>query len=125
VAQEKGLLSIPLSSNWEGRPFLTHIVTLWTRQKYIYWMYMHLLFKSFFVLPVKYPVVPLGESRLRITFHAENTIAQVEALVNSVFEWVEEIMAIEEHKAAQKVTKAANEVYAWMRQEGLKGFGME
>ncbi|KAI1099762.1 putative aminotransferase [Jackrogersella minutella] len=124
IAQEKSLLSVPLSSGWEERPFLTHIVTLWTRQKYTYWLYLHLLSASFYVLPVKHPIVPSGESRLRVTFHAENTAAQVESLVKQVFEWVEEIMAIEEGRSEQKVTKAANEVYAWMRQEGLKGYGM-
>lgn len=85
---------------------------------------MHLLSASFFVLPVKHPVVPSGESRLRVTFHAENTTAQVEDLVEQIFVWVEEIMAIEEKNASEKVTKAAREVYAWMKREGLSGFGM-
>lgn len=85
---------------------------------------MHLLSASFFVLPVKHPVVPSGESRLRVTFHAENTDTQVLGLVEQVFVWVEEIMAIEEGKSEQKVTKGAREVYAWMKREGLKGFGM-
>ncbi|KAH8200136.1 hypothetical protein TruAng_005707 [Truncatella angustata] len=124
IAQEKGLLSVPLADGWEERPFLTHIVTIWTRQKYIYWIYMHLLSASFYVLPVKHPVVPSGESRLRVTFHAGNTAAQVKALVEQVFMWVEEITTIEDGRTDQKVTKAAQEVYTWMKREGLKGFGM-
>lgn len=85
---------------------------------------MHLLFASLFVLPVKHPIVPSGESRLRITFHAENTAAQVVNLVEQVFVWVEEVIAIEEGRTEHKVTRAAREVYAWMRGEGLKGYGM-
>ncbi|KAI0540916.1 putative aminotransferase [Xylaria digitata] len=123
-AQEKGLLSVPLAAGWEERPYLTHIVTVWTRQKYIYWLYLHLLSCSFYVLPVKHPVVPAGESRLRITFHAANTPAQVTALVDQIFAWIEEVKDIEQGRSQQKVTRAAGEVYAWMRREGLKGFGM-
>ncbi|KAF1852052.1 putative aminotransferase [Cucurbitaria berberidis CBS 394.84] len=124
TAQKRGILSVPLATGWEERPFLTHIVTIWTRQKYTYWIYMHLLSASFFVLPVKQPIVPSGESRLRVTFHAKNTAAQVIGLVDQIFAWLEEIMAIEDGMAEQKVTKAAREVYAWMKREGLKGFGM-
>ncbi|RYP08062.1 hypothetical protein DL765_008918 [Monosporascus sp. GIB2] len=124
TAQEKGVLSVPLADGWEERPFLTHIVTISTRQKYIYWIYLHLLSASFYVLPVKHPVVPIEESRLRVTFHAENTAAQVVALVEEVFAWVEEIMLIEEGATERKITRAANEVYEWMEREGLKGFGM-
>lgn len=124
TAQKKNLLSVPLSDGWEERPFLTHIVTIWTRQKYIYWLYLHLLSHSFYVLPVKHPIVPAGESRLRITFHAENTADQVSSLVEHIFGWVEEILAIEEGRSDTKITRAAGEVYGWMRQEGLKGYGM-
>jgi 8-amino-7-oxononanoate synthase len=85
---------------------------------------MHLLSGSLFVLPVKHPIVPSGESRLRITFHAENTAVQVVNLVEQIFVWVEEAMAIEEGRTEHQVTRAAREVYAWMRLEGLKGYGM-
>jgi nitric oxide reductase large subunit len=76
---------VPLASDWEERPFLTHIVTIWTRQEYVYWIYMHLLSASLFVLPVKHPVVPSGQSRLRVTFHAENTTTQVISLVEQIY----------------------------------------
>jgi 8-amino-7-oxononanoate synthase len=85
---------------------------------------MHLLSASLFVLPVKHPVVPSGESRLRVTLHAGNTTAQVISLVDQIYVWVEEIMAIEDGSSGAKVTKAAKEVYAWMKEERLGGFGM-
>jgi 8-amino-7-oxononanoate synthase len=124
VARKKGLLDVPLADGWEDRQFLTHIVTIWTRQKYLYWIYMHLLSASFFVLPVQHPVVPSGQSRLRVTFHAGNTTAQIVSFVEQIFVWVEEIMAIEDGRSGMQVTKAAKEVYKWMEREGLHGFGM-
>lgn len=124
-AQSSGLLSVPLASGWEARPFLTHIVTVSTREKYTGWLHTHLLYASFYTSPVKYPVVPLGESRLRIAFHADNTAEQIVAFVNSIFQWVEEIAAIEEGRSDARVTKAANEVYSWMKQEGLQGYGLQ
>ncbi|KAF2868563.1 5-aminolevulinate synthase [Massariosphaeria phaeospora] len=123
-ARESGILAVPLASGWKERPFLTHIVTVWTRQNYLYWMLFHFLFASFFVLPVKHPVVPIGESRLRVTFHAENTVEQVEGFVQQLFVWVQEVVDIEEGKSQHKATGAAREVYAWMKKEGLTGYGM-
>lgn len=124
VAHEKGLLSVPSSDGWEERPIFSHIVAIWTRQKYLYWLYIHLLSASVSVLPVKHPIVPIGESRIRVTVHAGNTTAQVERLVEQVFVWVEEILAIEDGRAEHPVTRAAREVYSWMDREGFKGYGM-
>lgn len=124
IARRKGLLDVPLADGWEDRPFLTHIVTIWTRQNYLYWIYLHLLSASYFVLPVQHPVVPIGQSRLRVTYHAENTIAQIVGFVEQIFAWVEEIIPIEEERSGMQVTKAAKEVYKWMEREGLHGFGM-
>lgn len=97
---------------------------MWTRQNYLYWLLFHCLTASFFVLPVKHPVVPLGQSRLRVTFHAENTVAQVTGFVEQLFIWVQEILDIEEGRSKHQATSAAREVYAWMAREGLTGFGM-
>ena len=76
------------------------------------------------MLPVQYPVVPVGQSRLRITLHAENTVTQVTRLVEEIFKWVEEIIDIEEGRSAYRVTGAAREIYSWMEMEGLTGYGM-
>jgi 8-amino-7-oxononanoate synthase len=123
-ARDRGILDVPLASDWEERPFLTHIVTVWTRQNYLYWLLFHCLTASFFVLPVKHPVVPLGQSRLRVTFHAENTVAQVTGFVEQLFIWVQEVLDIEEGRSKHQATSAAREVYAWMAREGLTGFGI-
>lgn len=59
-----------------------------------------------------------------MTLHAANTEAQVEGLVGAVFAWVDEIVAIEEGATEKKVSRAAAEVYVWMRGEGLEGWGL-
>lgn len=123
-ARAKGLLWIPQSENWESRDFLTHIVTIHTRDQYMWWLYFHLLFNSYCVFPVEHPVVPVGQSRLKVTFHAINTEAQVEGLVDAIFAWIDEVVAIEEGRTTAKTTKAAGQIYTWMKQEGLSGFGM-
>ncbi|KAM4060798.1 major facilitator superfamily protein [Hirsutella rhossiliensis] len=119
VAQRKGILSIPLSKGWEERSFFTHVITLWTRQRCTYWLYFHLLFSSFSVMPVEHPVVPAGQSRLKVTVHGGNTEAQIQGLVKAIYVWVEEMLAAEE---TGEVTTAAAKVYAWMKREKLSGF---
>jgi 8-amino-7-oxononanoate synthase len=75
---------------------------------------------------VEYPTVPKGQSRLKVTFHAKNTEFQVGGLVNAVYEWVEEMIDIEEEgrRGEDKISRAARQVYAWMADEKLNGFGV-
>ncbi|KAK3984266.1 putative aminotransferase [Cladorrhinum sp. PSN332] len=126
-AVETGLLSVPLAQDWESRPFLTHIIPLWTRQKYTHWLNFHLLFAGFYLFHVEHPVVPHGQSRLKLTLHADNTEEQVQGLVDALYEWIDEMEEIEESTPAGgkiQATGAAREVYAWMKQQGWSGFGM-
>jgi 8-amino-7-oxononanoate synthase len=124
TAVEKGLLAIPLAKEWESRQFFTHVVTVWTRQKCTYWLYFHLLFSGFNLMPVEHPVVPVNQSRLKVTIHGGNTTAQVEDLVKAIYGWVEEMLEIEE-QGDEKVSAAAAKVFNWMQSEGLHGFGMD
>lgn len=120
-----GLLVIPLSDSWEEQPFVTHIVPIRSRQKYNYWLYFHLNRAEFCVFAVEYPTVPKGQGRLRVTFHAKNTEAQVEGLADAIYDWVEEMIDIEEGRGCNgKIPSAARQVYAWMANEKLTGFGM-
>ena len=123
-ARDEGILWVPLADGWESRPFFTHIVPLWTRPKYLYWLYFHLLSSGYCTWPIEHPVVPPGQGRIRMTLHAVNTEAQIEGLVGAVFEWVGEILAIEEGTAGVKASRVAAKVYEWMRSEGLEGWGL-
>ncbi|XXH03854.1 hypothetical protein Hte_010260 [Hypoxylon texense] len=124
VANERKLLSVPLSDGWEERHCLTHIIAISTRQKCLWWLYFHLLDASFCVFPVEHPVVPLGRSRLRVILHASNTDEQITRFVDAIFAWVKEMLDIDDCKIAEEVTESARNVYVWMRKEGLTGYGL-
>ncbi|KAL9121373.1 MAG: hypothetical protein Q9187_002067 [Circinaria calcarea] len=111
-ATERGILSVPLSEDWEEQPSLTHIVPIWTRQRQSYWLVFHLQFSGFCAFPVDYPTVPKGQSRVRVAFHANNTEIQVEGLVIAICEWAQEMMEIEQGGGGgNKIPKAARQVY--------------
>ncbi|PVH99977.1 5-aminolevulinate synthase [Periconia macrospinosa] len=115
----KGILHVPLAQGWEDRAFLTHIITVSTREKYILWLFVHLMAASFSVFSVPYPIVPLGQDRVRIIIHAGNTDEQIVGLVNALFTWAEEIIEIEQGTSSAEVSSVASKVNEWMRKEGL------
>lgn len=112
-AMDRGILDVPLSADWEEKPFLTHIVPIWTRQRYSYWLVFHMTLRGFTAFPVEYPTVPRGQSRVRLAFHANNTEEQVERLVDVVAEWAREMIVIEDRNG-EKVPRVARMVYASM-----------
>ena len=62
---------------------------------------------------MEYPIVPKGQSRVRVAFHANNTESQVDALVGAICEWAQEMMDIEGGGGdGNKIPKAARQVYA-------------
>ena len=73
---------------------------------------------------VEHPVVPVGQSRLRVILHAFNTEDEVRGMVAAIFGWVEEMISMEQDAASDGVPKAAGDVYAWMRRESLTGYGL-
>lgn len=123
-ASRRGLLRVPLVDGWEERSFLAHILPVMTRPKYTWWLYLQLLARGFCVFPVEHPVVPAGKGRLRVIIHATNTEDQVEGFIDAIFSWVEEMIKIEDGTTKATVSLAADRVYAWMRKEGLTGYGM-
>ena len=117
-----GILHVPLSSEWEDQAFVSHIVPIWTRQRYSYWLVFHLNQRKFCAFPVEYPAVPKGQSRVRLAFHANNSESQIEDLVSAISEWAKEMIDIEESgKGKSKLPKAARQVYAWMGDESING----
>ncbi|KAI1345313.1 5-aminolevulinate synthase [Xylaria sp. FL0043] len=124
AARSKGILRVPLADGWEDRMINTHLLAVSTRPKSFWWMYYHLLSASFRTFPVTYPVVAPGQGRLRVIIHAHNTEEQIRGFVTAIYVWVHEMMEIEAGTAPEPVTKAAKEVYYWMKQEQVNGFGM-
>ncbi|KAL8939390.1 MAG: hypothetical protein Q9216_003376 [Gyalolechia sp. 2 TL-2023] len=113
-ATKRGILSIPLSTNWEDRSFQTPIVPIQTRRQYSYWLVFHLYLHKFSAIPVEYPVVPKGQNRIRLVFHASNTNVQIENLISTIGDWAQEMMDIEKDQGAgqARIPTAARQVYA-------------
>ncbi|KAK2871725.1 hypothetical protein FQN49_002896 [Arthroderma sp. PD_2] len=112
-ACDAGILSIPNAENWETAQQLTHISYVITRQRYTLFLYFHLQLAKFIVLPIHYPVVPKGKSRVRIVFHARHTKEQLDDLANSICAWAQEMMDIEVGgKKTNKIPTATRQVYA-------------
>lgn len=59
-----------------------------------------------------YPVVPKGESRIRIVVHAHNTEDDVDKLVTSICQWAHEMLDLEKCGSNNTLPSAASKVFA-------------
>jgi 8-amino-7-oxononanoate synthase len=116
TARKVAQLSLPLADEgWYDQLFITHIVPVRTQDPYHYWLYFHLTFAGFTVFPVSYPTVPKGQTRLKVTFHSNNTEEQVDKLADSIFEFVAELANMQDNGSLEHgVPSAARSVYDWM-----------
>ncbi|KAI0193451.1 putative aminotransferase [Astrocystis sublimbata] len=117
-ASSLGILSIPLLDVRDTQQFITHIVALWTRQRYNYWLVFQLQLAGFCAFPMDYPTVPKGQSRIRLMIHGGNTEAEVEALATCICDFAREMIDIEKKGADATgrtgIPKAAQQIYALM-----------
>ncbi|KAI0468002.1 putative aminotransferase [Xylaria cf. heliscus] len=114
-ASDMGIVWVPLCDDWETRDFISHVISIRTRDKYSYWLAFHLQFAGYCLFPIDYPVVPKGQSRVRLVIHGGNTEAEVEGMANSLFEWAQEMIDIETGDGSgPKIPKAAMKVYELM-----------
>ncbi|PPJ60880.1 hypothetical protein CBER1_11209 [Cercospora berteroae] len=116
-ASEMGILSIPVADDeWEAEDHeVTHIVALWTRQRYNWFLVFHLQLNGIAAFPVDYPTVPKGQGRIRLMFHAKNTEAHVEYLVATIGNWAKEMVEIENSGGDKsKVPRAAQRAFEMM-----------
>jgi 8-amino-7-oxononanoate synthase len=111
-AVEQGILNVPLSEDWEHRDFQTHIVPLRTRSNQEMLLFFQLIFHNMNAYPMVFPVVPKGQSRIRLVFHAHNTFEQIETLVTTICNWVREMIEIEHGKSESGLPQAARHAYA-------------
>ena len=68
--------------------------------------------------------MPIGKSRLRVILHSTTTESQITDFVRAIYEWVEEMIQIDEGRTPHRVSKTARAVYAWMKKERLTGWGL-
>ena len=118
-AIDRGILDMPLLHNWEDREFLTPIVAILTRPKYATWMAFHLTFAQISALPIDMPTGSKIQSRVRLTFHANNTAPEVEKLVSVIAQWAQEMIDLEDLTGNEvKIPTAARQVYALVATSG-------
>ncbi|KAH7372243.1 putative aminotransferase [Pyrenochaeta sp. MPI-SDFR-AT-0127] len=114
-ASSMGILSIPVMDEGEDDDFKAHIVPVWTRQRYNWWLVFHLQLNGISAFPIDFPTVPKGQSRIRFMFHGGNTESEVDTLVATICGWATEMIDIEERaEGSAKMPKAAQHVYALM-----------
>jgi 8-amino-7-oxononanoate synthase len=113
-ANDTGILAIPVMKDWENTKWHAHIVPLWTRQRYKWFLVFHLHLAGISALPIDHPAVPKGQGRVRLMIHAANTDTEAEHLAKTVCDWALEMIGIEEGKADNKIPVAIQQVYASM-----------
>lgn len=114
-AERQGIVSILVNYDWEQKPLVSHIVPIRTTPRYSYWLVFHLAFAGFITYPVEYPIIPKGQSRVRLAFHAHNTKEQIDDLVSATCSWAQEMVEIELGQGdVNKIPRAAKQVYSSM-----------
>ncbi|KAI1173518.1 putative aminotransferase [Nemania sp. FL0916] len=114
-AADLGIVWVPLCDDFEERDFISHVIPIRTREKYSYWLSFHLQLGGYCLFPIDYPVVPKGQSRVRLIIHGGNTEAEVDGMAESLFEWAKEMIEIEKSgDGGPKIPKAALKVYGLM-----------
>jgi 8-amino-7-oxononanoate synthase len=111
-AVDEGILNIPLSEDYESIEHLTHIVPVLTRPKHELYLFFHLMINNINAYAVSFPIVPKGKSRVRLLFHAHNTLEQAEILANVICEWAQEMLSIDADGTGNTMPSAARQVYA-------------
>ncbi|KAK2828963.1 hypothetical protein FQN49_007231 [Arthroderma sp. PD_2] len=118
-ATDAGLLSVPLAEDWEDRPYHSHIVPIKTRPRHEQYLFIHLALANMNAYCVSYPVVPKGASRIRLVFHAHNTVEEIDKLVTTICDWASEMLEIEHGESKAVLPKAM--LHAYSIQSSLSG----
>lgn len=115
-----GIIRLPVYDGWDSRPFQTQICPVVTRAdtKYNFFLIFHLQLSKFCAFPIDFPVVPKGQSRVRLCFHATNSLVEVDGLVAAMSTWSQEMLDIESGKSKMPIPSATAKVYAFMATAG-------
>ena len=57
--------------------------------------------RGLLVRPVTYPTVPLGEERVRVCLHADNTREEVDSLLSALKDWIARLEQEEDQTPVQ------------------------
>lgn len=61
---------------------------------------------------ITYPIVPKGKSRVRLVFHAHNSVADVQALADTICSWAQEMLDIENGSSEATLPRGIRQAYA-------------
>ncbi|KAI1173653.1 8-amino-7-oxononanoate synthase [Nemania sp. FL0916] len=112
VANDSGILSVPLFEDWALRDVQSHIIPLRTPQTFHEQYLFHALISNDLnAYPMAFPVVPKGESRIRLVFHAHNTYEQIDRLVATICNWAREMHEINEGVRENALPSATRLLY--------------
>jgi 8-amino-7-oxononanoate synthase len=92
---------------------MTHIVPVHTRTRHELFLFFHLMWENMTAYAFSFPIVPKGQSRVRLVFHAHNTKEQVAALATAICDWAREMLEIERGETDNALPSATRRVYAW------------
>ena len=76
------------------------------------YLFFQLLLNDINAYPMAFPVVAKGETRIRLVFHAHNTLEQVETLASVICGWAREMLEIEHGESEILLPSATRQAYA-------------
>lgn len=75
---------------------MSNIAAVITRNRYETFLFAHLMsIGNVNAYAITYPIVPKGKGRVHLVFHAHNSVADVEALADTICNWAQEMLDIE------------------------------
>jgi 8-amino-7-oxononanoate synthase len=83
-----------------------------TRPKHELYLFFHLITRNINAYAWTFPAVPKNKPRVRLVWHAHNTLDQAEKVANAICEWAEEMLDIENGETDDVLPSAARQVYA-------------
>ncbi|KGO50477.1 hypothetical protein PEX1_096710 [Penicillium expansum] len=87
AVNEKGILYVPNEKSWKSMRSQSPIIPLLTRPAESIELAEHIHQSNFWVNPVRYPIVPKGQDRVRISIHVDNTKEQIEEVIEVIMNW--------------------------------------
>lgn len=111
-AMDEGLIAVPLAEDWEERSFHSHIVAIKINGGHEFSLFAHLAMANMQAYPISYPTVPKGTGLVRCLIHAHNTTEDLDCLIKTIGDWVEETIDIKHGESKNTVPSALRRAMA-------------
>ncbi|OQE18155.1 hypothetical protein PENFLA_c022G03043 [Penicillium flavigenum] len=87
AVKKEEIIQIPNEKSWNSEILQSPIIPLVTPPNESTGLAGHMHRAKFWANPVRYPIVPKGMDRVRISIHADNTEEQIEDVIEVIMEW--------------------------------------